>query len=71
MSALPRSTLSHQVGETAQNNPAIPLITGIPQHRGLVPSRPPFTAPTGSLDGWTRCNTMQREGNGRSAAING
>jgi hypothetical protein len=71
MSALAPSTLSYQASETAQNSPAIPLITGIPQHRGLAPSRPPFTAPEGSLDGWTRCNTMQREGNGRSAAISG
>jgi len=55
----------------AQNSPAIARTTGLPQHCGLVPSRPPFTAPKESLDGWTQGNIVQREGNGRSAAMNG
>src|ERR1035438_9156393 len=38
-------------------------------HRGLVPSRPQFNAPKGSLDGWARCNTMHLEGNGKSHPI--
>jgi hypothetical protein len=38
-------------------------------HRGLVPSRPQFNAPKGSLDGWPRCNTMHPEGNGKRATI--
>jgi len=51
-----------------QNSPAIPLINGEAKHRGLVPSRPQLGAPEGSLDGWPRCHTMQKEGNGRYTA---
>ena len=38
-------------------------------HCGLVPSRPQFNAPKGSLDGWPRGNTMHLEGNGKCDAI--
>jgi hypothetical protein len=69
MSAFSQSTWYRQSSKSGQNNLAIPLITGALSHRGLVPSRPRFNAPKGSLDGWPRCNTMRLEGNGKCHAI--
>src|ERR1035441_9835722 len=61
MSAFPQSTWPGQFSETASEQSCHSPHQSAPPHRGLVPSRPPFKAPKGSLDGWPRCNTMRSE----------
>src|ERR1035437_8897721 len=69
MSAFPQSTWPGQFSETASEQSCHSPHQSAPPHRGLVPSRPPFKAPKGSLDGWPRCNTMRSEGDGKCDAI--
>jgi hypothetical protein len=69
MSAFPKSTWRGQSSETAPEQSCHSPHHSAPPHRGLVPSRPLFKAPEGSLDGWPRCTTMHPEKNGKCDAI--
>jgi hypothetical protein len=68
MSAFRRRALFREVKEGRLNSPAIPLISVIPRIAAWCRQGRVVLAPEGSLDGWPRCNTMQREGNGRPLA---
>ena len=69
MSAFPQSTWRRQSAEIAPEQSCHSPHHSALSHRGLVPSRPQFNAPKGSLDGWPRCNTMHPEGDGKRATI--